>query len=275
MPKYLSPNDVDPIAEEVDRILVDEGEDVTSPVHKFDPNQVGDLSDGGNVGGVKVVPTGASGTVNFDKPEQGRPNAREVWTWDNRASTIPLAWNAAGNQHDGGRRYLLKRHCVTCNFSGFFGRRCPACRKANRPQGGITPAFYLRQKDVPMAQVFFGKVDCLIAGCIRHGEYGFKSQVEMRQHAMSKHRMEYRAYQDQEASTKDTELVSLRQRLDALTNAALVAPAPVAAVAPMPGEQVVSVRRHRAHKPMSEETKQKLRTSAEMRKQKQAAGSAA
>lgn len=224
MPKLLSEAEIDPVAEQIDRDMMESGEDIVNPVHKFDPNaSVGDLSDGGNVGGARLVTAGQSGRVSFDKEkrEPGRPNARRAWTWDGRETTIPLAWDTAGKQHDGGRKYLMKRHCSICNFSGFYGRVCPDCRKKGRAQspGAMTPAYYLKFSDVPVKQQFFGKVDCFYPLCVRRGQYGFKSDTEMRQHAASKHRMEYRAYMESQNARDKSEMDALKQQVAALVTA--------------------------------------------------------
>ena len=164
MPRVLQETDIDPIAEQVDLDMQEAGEEAGPPVHKFDPNQRQDLSDGGNMGGVRVVPVGESGRVNFEKREPGRPTTRMAWTWDGRPTELPLAWNPAGKQHDGARKYLLKRHCGVCNFAGFYGKVCPDCLKKGRAQAGaITPAFYLKLSQVPNPTHPFGDIACIVS----------------------------------------------------------------------------------------------------------------
>lgn len=220
MPRVLQETDIDPIAEQVDMDMMETGDAVAPPVHKFDPNTRVDLSDGGNIGGVRMVPLGESGRIEFDRArrEPGRPTTRAAWTWDGRPTELPLAWNPSGEQHDGARKYLLKRHCVVCNFSGFYGLACPACRKAGRPaqRGAITPAYYLRLAQVPDPAQPFGVIACIVRACVRRGQYGFHTDAEMRQHAASRHRQEYRAFQEAAMASSKTELDHLREQLNAI-----------------------------------------------------------
>lgn len=232
MPKLLIESEVDPVAEQVDRDMMEVGEATELAQHKFDPNKrYDDLSDGGSVGDVRVIPVGKSGRVIFDEKrrEPGRPSARAAWTWDGRPTTLPLAWDRAGKQHDGARKYLMKRHCSQCKFSGFYGRSCPSCKKAGRPQkpGGILPAYYLRESDVPNPTQPFGAVDCFVQECVRRDEFGFKSNRQMRQHAMTKHRIEYRAFMDDEAASKTSEIEGLKAQLDVVMKAQLNDASPV------------------------------------------------
>ena len=238
MPRTLQETDIDPIAEQVDMDMLETGEVVAPPVHAFSPDQRVDLHDGGNLGGVRVVPLGDSGRIEFDraKREPGRPTTRMAWTWDGRATELPLAWTPSGKQHDGARKYLLKRHCMVCNFAGFYGNVCPACRKAGRPQrpGSITPAYYLKKSQVPNPLQPFGSVDCFVRACPRRGEYGFHADIEMRQHAASRHRAEYRAYQEAATANAKTEVDLLREQINAMMAGGRMmsqapAPAPVAA----------------------------------------------
>ena len=207
-PRAITEAEIDPIAEQVDRDMTETGEEVGVAQHKFSP---------------EVIPVGASGQVIFDKRlrEPGRPTVRAVWTWDGRPSMIPLAYTPSGKQHDGGRKYLLKRHCTVCNNTGFYGQVCPQCQKDGRRLAPPTRAFYLRREDVPHQETFYGVVDCFVPACVRRGEYGFLNEAQMRQHAMSRHRMEYRAFMDSQQNRNENELAALRAQVTALTAAAL------------------------------------------------------
>ena len=261
MPKVLQESEIDPIAEEVDQAVMETGEEATVLKHKVDLNgSFGDLSDGGQVGGARLVPQGESGNVDFKKREPGRPTVRRVWTWDGRESMIPLSYEPSGKRHDGGRKYILKRHCVVCNETGFYGSVCPQCRNHGRRIAPPVPAFYLRKEQVPNQQVFFGAVDCFVPTCVRRGQYGFKTEVDMRQHAMSKHRQEYRAYQDAAQSRASTEMDTLRQQVAVLTTAALTAKVQPASPAPAPQAPSLSmtpaaikVRKYREQKKKEKE----------------------
>lgn len=257
-PKVMTEQEVDPIAEAVDQALLETGEDAAIPKHKVDfSGSFGDLSDGGQVGSVRVVPKDASGNVDFKKREPGRPTVRRVWTWDGRESMIPLSYEPSGKRHDGGRKYLLKRHCTVCKETGFYGGVCPQCRKNGRPIAPPVQAFYLRKEQVPNQQVFFGTVDCFVPVCVRRGQYGFKTEVDMRQHAMSKHRQEYRAYQDAAQNRTERELDALRQQMAALTTAALTAkvqaPPPQSEPAPSMSPKAIKAREYRAKKAKEKE----------------------
>lgn len=229
MPKVMTEAEIDPIAEAVDQQMMETGEAEQVPTHKIDvTGTYGDLSNGGRVGSAEILPVGESGKVIFDKRlrEPGRPTVRAVWTWDGRTSTIPLAYEPSGKRHDGGRKYLLKRHCTVCNYTGFYGPVCPQCRKEGREQAPVVPAFYLRANQVPKPQQFFGTVDCFVPMCIRRGKYGFLDESQMRQHAMGKHRMEYRAFQDSQQARNDREIDEMRKQIAALTNRQLNGTAP-------------------------------------------------
>ena len=218
-PKAMTEAEIDPIAEEVDEQMQQSGEEEVVPRHKVDlSGNFGDLSDGGQVGSARVVPVGDSGRVNFDKKmrEPGRPTVRNVWMWDGRPSTIPLAYEPSGKRHDGGRKYLLKRHCVICNYTGFYGQVCPQCRKDSREIAPPVPAFYLKKEKVPNPQRWFGSVDCFVQTCVRHGKYGFINEVQMREHAMGKHQKEYRAFQDSQQASSTKELSDLREQVNKL-----------------------------------------------------------
>ncbi len=190
-----------------------------------------DLSDGGMVNGARITPmTGGRPTAN------GRAAARRAWTWNGTETVLPLAWDTDGKVHDGGRRYLLKRWCLCCNWGGFRGRTCPQCRKnacvrcqgstSQKPQtlqngktinGFIIPVFYLQKDDVPFQTRFYGNVNCMIATCPRNGEYGFQTEEDMRMHARLRHRMEYQIRQETAASRGRSETQELREMVNALT----------------------------------------------------------
>lgn len=222
MPKALALDEIDPIAEEVDTAMMESGEAAAIPSHKFDASgSFGDLSDGGRVGDVDVRPVGESGRVNFAKREPGRPTVRMVWKYDGTPSTIPIAYDPSGKNHDGGRKYLLKRHCTVCNFNGFTGRVCPACRKDGREIVPPQPLYYLRRELVPQPGRYFGAVDCFVPTCVRRGRHGFLDEAQMRQHAMGRHRMEYRAFQDSQQSMQASTIAQLQAQVMALTTAQL------------------------------------------------------
>lgn len=232
MPQVLAETEIDPIADQVDAALTAEEEEAAA--RRFArPERVGDLSDGGMVGGVKMTPM-----RDGRKQEKGRPAARRGWMWNGTESLLPLAWNPDGTIHDGARRYLLKRHCLCCHTGGFRGQQCPNCVQSNCEQcegstdktkvhrlgsgkvvqGWIIPNFYLRKEEVPFPARFYGSVDCFLEFCIRRGERGFLTEQDMRMHARTRHRMEYLAYQDGLAAARSDEIESLRRRLDAFTS---------------------------------------------------------
>lgn len=197
-----------------------------------------DLTDGGKFGNVTMYPM-----KNGMRVEKGRPAGRRAWMWNGTETTLTLAWNPDGTQHDGGRRYLMKKHCLCCNYSGFRTPQCPVCvknncftcrgstsRKAQKDmrgkefQGYIIPLNYLREEDVPFPVNMYGDVDCMFAymngqpACPRREGKGFKSEGDMLLHASMRHRQEYRIQQDVMARQKTSETDELRRRLDALTN---------------------------------------------------------
>lgn len=243
MPKALIESEIDSIAEQIDADMAESGEEAAIPKHRtVAEGHQGDLSDGGQVGSARLTVQGESGRIPYDKKagftrEPGRPTVRQVWMWNGTPSTIPLAYEPSGKSHDGGRRYLLKRHCTVCNFGGFKGAACPACRKEGREYSPSVPLYYLKRSLVPEQQRFFGEVDCIVPTCVRRGRYGFLDDAQMRQHAMGKHRQEYRAYQDSQQNSQASEIAAMRAQIQALTTAALsrqAAPAPTAAVTATP-----------------------------------------
>lgn len=216
MPKILNEEDVDQIAEDLDsEMTAAEEEDAFARVASA--RAANDLSDGGKVGGARIYPT--RGGV---KQEQGRAASRMSWMWDGTVSELPLAWNPDGTQHDGARHYLLKRHCLCCGASGFFGP-CKACIKANcqhceagTNQKKVIPCFYLRKSQVPFPAKFFGSIPCFMPTCPRQGSKGFKSEEDMRIHARKRHGMEYQAHTETLAAHKADEVDQLREQVNLL-----------------------------------------------------------
>lgn len=232
MVKLLDPTSVDAEVEALDEVLSPDEEAVAARRFVFDPTtQVGDLSDGGMVGGARVW------AGNDKKAKTGRPAARLAWSWNGTETVLPLAWNPEGKRHDGGRHYLLKRHCLCCRNTGFSGRQCPDCAKKNCAQchgstdtvtshllengknvkGWIIPAFYLSKENVPFPARFYGAIPCFLPFCPRTGDRGFLSEEEMRIHAASRHKMEYRAFLEAQAMRRQDETADLRKRIDDLT----------------------------------------------------------
>lgn len=274
MPKAMTDAEIDPIAEAIDQQMLESGEDVTVAKHTVDlTGNFGDLSNGGMVGNARLTVQGESGRIQFDrekgfKREPGRPNVRAVWMWDGRPSTIPLSYESSGKRHDGGRKYLQKRHCTVCKYTGFYGQVCPQCRTAGRRLAPSVQAFYLKREEVPVKQKFFGDVDCIVATCVRRGEFGYLDEASMRQHAMSRHRQEYRAYQDAAQSRNDRELGELRTQLNALMVKTIQGAAP--AIPPV--QPVASARPGLSMSPSAIKTRL---ARAKQRAQHEAAGSAA
>mgnify|MGYP001617726891 CR=1 FL=1 len=235
MPRLLEYAEVDQDAEALD-LLMTEDEEAAERAKLMTPSIVGDLSDGGKVGGMTLYPM-----QNGQRVGKGRPTARQAWMWDGTETTLLLAWNPEGTRSDRGRRYLSKRHCLCCGVSGFRGL-CPPCSGmgnngiCGRCQGGtdkskIIPNFYLRKEDVPFQQKFYGDVDCFIATCPRRGGAGFKTEEDMRMHARSRHRMEYITRQEVLTERKSNETDDLRREVgelrSLLMNQQNSAPAPL------------------------------------------------
>lgn len=166
------------------------------------------------------------------KVAEGRAAARMAYTWNGTPSLIPLAWNPDGTRNDGGMAYLLKRHCLCCGHSGFKGRKCPecvhnACTRCRGKRDQVIKNFYLDPEEVPNKEVFYGDVDCFLAGCIRRGASGFKTQRDMRVHAASRHKLEYQAYREAQEEDQASEVADLRARLDQLTGLLITQSEPV------------------------------------------------
>lgn len=227
--KLLNPKNVD-VAEETLELLLAEQQ---AEMGRFKPSAPTDLSDGGTINGVTLTPM-----KDGQKLTQGRDNGRRAWMWNGTESVIPLAWNPEGTTHDGGLKYLRKRHCLCCSAGGFRGNRCPACTKNNcqncaaglskkpnmlgngNPNSGyIIPNFYLKQEDVPFPTKFYGSFDCFLPTCIRTASQGFKTQEDMRMHARSRHKMEYQAHLETLNSSRSDELADLKQQLSDLKTA--------------------------------------------------------
>ena len=202
------------------------------------PESVGDLTDGGRIGGVNLFPMRGG-----QKVSKGRAAVRRAWMWNGTESLLPLAWDPDGKRNDAGRHYLMKRHCTCCQHSGFTGGVCPRCANDGcqfcRGKSGetIIPAFYLKYDDVPFKQEFYGDVDCFLVSCGRRGLRGFKMEEDMRLHAMGRHTLEYKAFMETRQNHSQTEIDQLRDQL----NAALVlmgqtSPAPAPDPDPEPPE---------------------------------------
>ena len=178
----------------------------------------GNLADGGVVGAATLFPTEGGQRVS-----KGRPSARRAWMFDGTETMLPLAWDTDGKNHDGARRYLLKRHCLCCHTAGFRKTTCPVCVRNNCPKCHgqrdkkvIIPCFYIRKDDVPYPIKFYGDIDCFLPFCVRRGSQGFLTQEDMRIHARSRHRMEYQAHQETLQANKNDEVDELRQQINAL-----------------------------------------------------------
>ena len=195
-----------------------------------------DLTDGGQVGGATLTPM-----INGMPSEKGRPAARRAYSWDGAESLLPLAWNPDGTIHDEARHYFNKYVCLCCKKCGIRAKQghkpiCQNCVKANCRQckagtdtktpnklgngkmnkGWLIRNFYFRLEDVPFPTQVYGTVDCFQEGCVRRGVLGFKSEADMRLHATSRHRLEYRVHQDTLAAAKTDEVADLRATVNAL-----------------------------------------------------------
>jgi hypothetical protein len=69
---------------------------------------------------------------------------------------------------------------------------------------------------VPFKAKFYGSINCFLSTCVRRKDRGFKTEVEMRMHARSRHRMQYQADVETQNAAKTDEVAILRQRLDSL-----------------------------------------------------------
>lgn len=239
MPNAISVDELDPMMEEVDHALDVLTERAPNWPATPPDTQVGDLSNGGRVGDVRVIPYQGG-----KQQQTGRPTVINAWKHDGTPSTLPLAWNPEGTQHDAARRYRLKRHCDCCNYGGFTGRTCPMCIKNSCArcrastdrnqrtlpngqvvQGFIIPAYYLRKEDVPYQTHFYGNIDCFHRDCARRNGLGFQSEAEMVMHAQSRHRLEYAAYARVSEASKTSEVELLRTQVATLLRQQNRAPA--------------------------------------------------
>ena len=285
MPRLLEETEVDPTMDALDQAMTADEERTWQDSLK-QPVFAGDLSDGGMVGGAKLTPM-ADGR----KLEKGRPAARRAYSWNGQETTLPLAWNPQGTVHDNARRYFLKRFCLCCKTGGFRftsgrPRVCPTCAHNNcqncnagrdtskvhtlpngkTVQGWIIPCFYLRKDDVPFPDRFYGNVDCFLETCIRRGNRGFKSEADMRMHARSRHRIEYLGHVESLTIGRNSQIEALQNQVNTLL-AAIAGRAvnsmnateflDVVTDKTVSNDVVVAAARYR--KPMSEESKAKLR----------------
>ena len=223
-------------------------EDEQAELAKFARNLApGDLSNGGMVGGVQIIPQTADGRVPRGRearlnPQGGRPSARRAWMHDGTETLLPLAYEPSGKHHDGAMHYLRKRRCLCCNTGGFFGQQCPNCVKSgcancrgSTDSSKIIRSFYLKKEDVPFPREFHGKIDCFLEGCPRRGALGFITRSDMMVHARGIHRMEYQAHLDSLSLDRNVELDSMRQQINELLARQVQPPAiAVAAEAPPP-----------------------------------------
>lgn len=189
-------------------------------------------------------------TNQSSKASYGRPAGARAFMWDGTETTIVLAWDIHGKTHDGGRRYLSKKHCLCCGFSGFL-EHCTKCRKetCSRCRSGndrkeIIPAIYLKESDVPFPQLFYGNVNCFLPTCTRKEDRGFRSLEEMHMHAVGRHTAEWEAHQTAQQSRETSQVDLLQQQITTLTAHMLAENAPVSP----PAEEPTKQRRTRAKK---------------------------
>ncbi len=166
--------------------------------------------------------------VPVTKSGYGRPAGARAFMWDGSETTIVLAWDIHGKVHDAGRRYLQKKHCLCCGFSGFLEHctkcrteTCGRCRNASDKKQ-IIPAIYLKESDVPFPQLLYGDTDCFLPTCTRKGDRGFRSLEEMHMHATGRHTAQWEAHQTAQQSRETSTVALLQQQLATLTTAMLV-----------------------------------------------------
>jgi len=189
MVKVLEETYQETVRDELD-LSLDADEEVLAAALADTTEHSGDLSDGGTVQGANIYPT-----QDGVKQEKGRASARRAWMWNGTETLLPLAWNPDGNVHDGARKYLYKKHCNCCGYSGFKKKidkplACPQCVfigcakcRQGKDTSGIIPCFYLLKDDVPNQSKFYGDIDCFIPECPRKGSTGFQTEEDMRIHA--------------------------------------------------------------------------------------------
>lgn len=165
--------------------------------------------------------------VNAKEGREGRAAARQAWAWDGTPSVLTLSWNPDGTQHDFGQKYLSKKHCMCCGFSG-FRRHCTKCRKNFCPEcsqgtdrSKVIPCFYTKKDDVPFQGKFYGAVNCFLLTCARRDSQGFQTEEDMRMHAMSRHTKQYEAHEAVKRATQTSELDTLREQINLLLAAQL------------------------------------------------------
>lgn len=238
MPTLLDEAQVDTLTESVDA-EVTEAEEAFERTRYVQSDAVGDLTYGGTAYGVRVRP------AKDKRATQGRAVARRAWMWDGTESLLPLAWDPEGLNHDGGRRYLTKRHCLCCRHAGFRSLQCPQCIKNNcefcknsTEPGKVIRCFYLSKDKVPFPAKFYGSINCFFETCVRRDGRGFLSEQEMRLHARAVHRAQYNAHLETLAASNKDEVQILKDRLDALMSTLLArqpeAPAPLYVPDPKP-----------------------------------------
>ncbi len=161
------------------------------------------------------------------KSGYGRPAGARAWMWDGTETTIVLAWDIHGKVHDGGQRYLQKKHCLCCGFSG-FREHCTKCRKetcqrckSGRDRKQIIPAIYLKESDVPFPQLLYGEVDCFLPTCTRRGDRGFRNLEEMHMHGTGRHTKQFEAHRAVQQSQETSQVAVLQQQVAVLTAAVL------------------------------------------------------
>ncbi len=223
MPNFLEDSDIDMVADQIDLEMTAEEEAQTLAQLAVSIADAPDLSDGGQIGEAYVIPM--QGGV---RQEKGRPTVRRAWSWNSTPTTLPLAWDNDGLEHDAARAYLRKRHCTCCKTSGFKGVQCPSCIKNNcgkcrnsTVRGNIIPCFYLREEEVPFPVNLFGDINCFLPFCVRQGDRGFKTQQDMIVHAETRHRLEWRAHLSSQQTDDKRELELLKEQIAVLMAAQL------------------------------------------------------
>lgn len=240
MVKVLEETGIITVEEQIETELTLEEERSAAALGQYQEYQGADLSDGGQVGKANLFPT-----LNGQRQERGRPTARRAWMWNGTETLLPLAWNPDGTAHDGGRRYLRKRHCMCCGLSGVFTRnQCKDCvfNSCNKCNGSTNPKLiiawcYLTEESIPYPLYNYGSINCFLPMCPRRtdqfGAFGFKTMEDMRIHARSRHQMEYQAHQETLDANKSDELDQLREQVNALLLAQVGVAVPQQVAAPV------------------------------------------
>ena len=215
MPQVLLESELDIVEEELDTELTVAEQRALAGLGKYqETTRVSDLTDGGEIAGATLFPI-----QNGERAKLGRPTVRRAWMWNGTESMLPLAWNTDGTEHDGARKYRLKRHCLCCGESG-FRNNCKACAKkacgkcrSSADRSKVIPCFYLRQTDVPFPREYIAKFDCFLASCQRRGDEGFATMEEMRMHARTRHRNEYASFMETQAANRTDDIDYLKLQL--------------------------------------------------------------